>query len=122
MQEKWHMLTGIETVRGWCTEHKAPIFWTIGKEWRKAISTVADLQNNGRRTDTEVQQALQALASIDPAVLNDDSLISSALLDVIGTKYNAVFSESRDFIITRAKLKLGNDMSAWEASDLSAVQ
>ena len=122
LQEKWHMLTGIETVRGWCTEHKAPIFWTIGKEWRKAISTVADLQNNGRRTDTEVQQALQALASIDPAVLNDDSLISSALLDVIGTKYNAVFSESRDDIITRAKLKLGNDMSAWEASDLSAVQ
>ena len=122
LQEKWHMLTGIETVRGWCTEHKAPIFWIIGREWRKAISTVADLQNNVRRTDTEVQHALQALSSIDPASLNDDSIISSALLDVIGTKYSDVFAESRDFIITQAKLKLGNDMSAWEASDLSAVQ
>lgn len=120
--EKWRTLTGTDTVRAWCSQHKAPIFWIVGKQWRNAISTVVDIQNGDRRMDTEVQNALKALSTIDQNLLNDDSAITTAFLNVVGKKYESVFSESLDYIITQAKLKIGNDMSQWEAADLVTVQ
>lgn len=43
-------------------------------------------------------------------------------MNSIGANYRDIFEEKRPEIIAELKLKLGNDVSAWDVSDLITVQ
>ncbi len=122
LQETWHSLTGIETVREWCTTHEAPLLWVIPNDLHKAFTTLIDLQKQNHTIDSAVVSAINALHSMDNAILTDSSTIKTAFLSTVGTEYMDIWSTDHTALPAKAKMKLGNDMSEWSISDLSALQ
>lgn len=119
---KWTMLTGEESVKSWCVAHAAPILWIVPREHRQAIATVRNVQQRIREYDDAVQTALRQLDEMDARLLTDDRRIEEALLDVVGAQYAEIWREQREVLLSRARQKLGADMSGWDAADLSALQ
>jgi len=113
LQERWKSLTNEETVKSWCATHGAPLPWIVPRDFRKVISTVIDVQKNNRTLDQNVQNAILALNTMDTTILTDDRKIAEAPLDT---------KRDRNTILTKAKIKLGNDMSAWDTADLVTLQ
>ena len=124
LQERWRMLTGEETVRSWCKTHNAPILWIVKRDLQKAIDTLMDVQNGARTVNQSVVSAMEALSNIDPTLLTDDNKIAAALLQTIGEEYRPILEDDRDraTVMAKAKMKLGNDMSAWTSVELSSIQ
>ena len=124
LKERWRMLSGEETVRSWCKTHNAPLLWIVTRDLQKAIDTLIDVQNGARTVNQSVVNAIEVLNHIDPALLTDDKKIAAALLETIGEEYRPILEDERDraTVMTKAKMKLGNDMSAWTSAELSALQ
>ena len=119
----WESVTGKESVKAWCDSFSTPIFWVIPKELRKPIHTVIDLQS-GITTprDTEVIAAIDALQNEKARVLTDAQKVYAALYETIGSEYVTYFKVHRPELLARLKLSHGNDMSTWEAPELSRLQ
>lgn len=122
LQERWVSLTGKERVKDWCTDHGTPIMWIVDRELRSALTAVIDTQNGKTVLDEDVQKAIQTLNPANSAVFTDDKLIAEAFVKTVGTEYREILTSERASIMTQAKLKLGNDMSAWDLTELSIFQ
>lgn len=124
LKECWLSLVGseCESIKKWCAVHNAPIFWIIAKELREAFTTVAKVLNDQRTVDSDVQSAITLLETMDHSILTDDSVIFEALLKVLGEEYTQTFSKERMQIMAKAKMKLGNDMSNWDITELNTFR
>ena len=122
LQETWKTITGIETVKDWCTTYEVPIMWVIPTEMQKMISTIIDVQKNNHTVNTTVVNALNYLKSMDTSLLNDKNKIETAFLTTVGEEYMDIWITEHSSIIAKAKMKFGNDMSTWSFSDLSSLQ
>lgn len=122
LQETWKMLTGIDTVKEWCTAFDVPIQWIIPNELQKPIQTLLDVQKHNHTADSVVVHAIQALKNMDSSILHDRDKIEAAFLGAVGNEYLDIWNEEHTAIINRAKLKLGNDMSTWYIAELRALQ
>lgn len=121
LKERWLSVVGSEcgSVKKWCSIHNAPIYWIVAKEQRDAFTTLTKVQNDQRTMDTDVMTAINILDTMDHSILTDDAIISEALLKVLGDEYAQIFSEDRIQIMAKAKMKLGNDMSNWDITELN---
>lgn len=122
LQERWVSLTGKETVKAWCSDHGAPLLWLVDRDVKKALTAVIAVQRNNRVLDQDVQGAIATLATMDSAILTDDQKIADAFLTLVGNEYAQLFREAGPSILAQAKMKIGNDMSTWDTSDLSTLQ
>lgn len=122
LQETWRSITGIDTVREWCTAHEVPLMWIVPKELQKSFTTLLDVQRKNQTVDTAVVAAINDLRNMDNGILTDDSKIGTAFLAMVGSEYVDIWNAERTALITKAKMKFGNDMSAWSIADLSALQ
>ena len=120
--ETWRSLTAKDSVRAWCADHNAPLLWLVKKDEKKAIETLISVQLNHSALDQNVQSATAALKAMDLALLTDDATIAAAFMKVIGDEYAEIYNTDGALILSRAKLKLGNDMSTWDTYDLSTLQ
>ncbi len=120
--ERWKTLSGTETVKVWSNARGIPLRWVVPKDAVKAISTLIAVQNGERTLDQDVLAAINMLDTMDNTVLTDRAAAERAFMDAIGSDYKDVFEEKRDEIVARLKLKLGNDVSGWGATDLTTVQ
>jgi hypothetical protein len=59
---------------------------------------------------------------MDTEILSNDQLIIDSLMNTVGQEYKDIFKAEHDQLIAKAKLQLGNDMSAWEINDLKVFQ
>mgnify|MGYP002622978473 CR=1 FL=1 len=119
---KWNTLTGEDTVKAWCVTHKAPIRWVIPKECEKTIVTLMEVQQDRRVLDQHVVEAINALESLDVALVCDEQVIEDGLLLSIGKENKEVWREDKETILSRARQKLGADMSQWGIPELNAVR
>lgn len=119
---KWTMLTGEDTVKAWCVTRKAPIRWIIPKEYTKAFGTLIDVQQGSRVLDQHVIEAINALNSIDVAIVCDDQTIENELISTIGKEYKEIWQEQKESLLSKARQKLGADMSLWDIHELNAVR
>lgn len=123
LKEQWVIVTGKESVKAWCDSFSTPIFWVIPKELRKPIHTVIDLQSGiFTPRDTEVIAAIDALQSEKARVLTDTQKVYAALYETVGSDYVTYFKVHRPELLAKLKLSHGNDMSTWEAPELSRLQ
>ena len=122
LEERWKTLTGTETVKAWSNAHGIPLLWIVSKDNAKAIRTLISVQNKERTLDQDVLRAIAVLDSMDSSLLTDNSKAEKAFMDAIGEDYKAIFTEKKAEVLAELKLKLGNDVSAWEISDLITVQ
>ena len=122
LQETWRSVSGIDTVREWCTAHEAPLMWIVPKDLQKALRTLLDVQRKNQTIDTAVVEAINELRNMDNSILTDNAKIEAAFLAMVGPEYMEIWNSERNMLLTRAKMQLGNDMSAWSTSDLSALQ
>ena len=122
LQETWKSITGIETVKEWCTTYEAPIMWIIPKELQKTISTLIDVQKKNHTINAAVVSAVNSLRNMDTSILNDKSKVDNAFLSTVGDEYADIWNAEHTTIVAKAKMKLGNDMSAWAITDLSSLQ
>ena len=122
LQETWKSITGIETVKEWCTTYEAPISWIIPRDLQKAIDTLLDVQKQNHTVNTAVVAAINSLRNADTAILTNRSRIETAFLSTVGDEYADIWMSDHSSIIAKAKMKFGNDMSAWSITDLSALQ
>ena len=122
LQETWKSVTGIETVKEWCTTYEAPIMWIIPKELQKTISTLIDVQKKNHTVNAAVVAAVNSLRNMDTSILNDKSKVDEAFLSTVGDDYADIWNAEHTTIVAKAKMKLGNDMSAWAITDLSSLQ
>ncbi len=122
LQETWRSITGIETVKEWCTTYEAPILWIIPKELLKTISTLIDVQKSNHTVNASVVAAVNALRNMDTSLLNDKSKVEKAFLSTVGDEYVDIWMSEHVSIIAKAKMKFGNDMSTWSTTDLSSLQ
>ena len=120
--ERWRTLSGTETVKAWSNAHGIPLLWVIPKDSAKAISTLISVQNNERTLDQDVVNAINVLDSMDHSILTDDKKAEEMFMKAIGDEYHDIYLEKKNEILTDLKLKLGNDVSAWIASDIVNVQ
>lgn len=122
LQETWRSITGIVTVREWCTAHEVPLMWIVPKELQKAFATLLDVQRKNQTVDTAVVAAINDLQNMDNSILTEDSKIEAAFLAMVGSEYVDIWNAERTALLTKAKMQFGNDMSAWSIADLSALQ
>ena len=122
LQETWKSITGIDSIREWCTVHEAPLMWIIPKDLQKAFSTLLDVQKKNLTVDAAVVDAINDLRNMDNAILTDSAKIDSAFLTMVGSEYVEIWKAERTVLLTKAKMQFGNDMSTWSISDLSALQ
>lgn len=122
LQEIWKTLTGIDTVKEWCTAFEVPLLWIIPKDMQKHIRTLLDVQKQNHTVDTAVVAAINALQNMDSSAINDKAKIEATFLATVGVEYMDIWNAEHSTIISKAKMKLGNDMSAWDFSDLSTLQ
>lgn len=120
--ERWVTMTGKETVRDWCADHNAPLLWLVSKEERKALTTLINVQKSQRTLDQDVISALSVLKAMDLSILTDDKLIIDAFLKTVGQEYREIFEAEHAQILAKAKMQLGNDMSAWDVDGLRTIQ
>lgn len=120
--ERWQTVSGSETIKKWCVEHGAPIFWIVTKEQGIAFSTIVKVQKNQRTMDSDVLNAINVLDTMESSILNDDCIIFDSLLQIVGKEYKDIFLAERDQVLAKAKMQLGNDMSDWNAADLTVLQ
>ena len=122
LQETWRSISGIDTVREWCTKHETPLMWIIQKDLQKAFSTLLDVQKKNHTVDTAVVSAINALRNMDNSILTDSKKIEDAFLKTVGTEYMDIWNSERTSILAKAKIQFGNDMSTWSIADLSSLQ
>ena len=122
LQETWKSVSGIDTVREWCTTHEAPLMWIVPKDLQKAFATLLDVQRKNQTIDTAVVAAINELRTMDVGILTDTSKIEAAFLAVVGSEYVDIWNSERTALLTKAKMQFGNDMSAWSIGDLTALQ
>lgn len=122
LQETWRSITGIDTVREWCTAHEVPLMWIVPKELQKAFTTLLDVQRKNQTVDIAVVAAINDLRNMDNSILTDGSKIEAAFLAMVGSEYVDIWNAERTALLTKAKMQFGNDMSAWSIADLSALQ
>ncbi len=120
--ERWKTLSSTETVNVWSNERGIPLLWVVPKNTQKAIRTLIAVQNDERALDQDVLAAINVLDTMDHTILTDNAAAEQAFMNAIGTNYRDIFEERRIEIIAELKFKLGNDVSAWEVSDLITVQ
>lgn len=120
--ERWRTLSGTETVKAWSNTQGIPLLWVIPKDSAKAILTLISVQNNERTLDQDVINAINVLDSMDHSILTDDKKAEEMFMKAIGDEYHDIYLEKKNEILTDLKLKLGNDVSAWTASDIVNVQ
>ena len=122
LKTQWGIVSGVETVKEWCTKHSAPLLWIVPKESRKALETVVNVLENRRTLDQDVCNALTLLKQMDAKLFSDDQRIIDSLVDIVGQEYKDIFEAEHDQLIIDAKLQLGNDMSAWDINKLQVFQ
>lgn len=71
-----------------------------------------------------IQRSLlqDALQNEKARVLTDAQKVYAALYETIGSEYVTYFKVHRPELLARLKLSHGNDMSTWEAPELSRLQ
>lgn len=72
--------------------------------------------------DTEVIAAIDALQNEKARVLTDAQKVYAALYETVGSEYVTYFKVHRPELLAKLKLSHGNDMSTWEAPELSRLQ
>lgn len=92
LQETWKSITGIETVKEWCTTYEAPIMWIIPKELQKTISTLIDVQKKNHTINAAVVAAVTSLRNMDTSILNDKSKVDDAFLSTVGDEYADIWN------------------------------
>lgn len=122
LQETWRSISGIDTIREWCTQYEAPLLWIIHKDLQKAFSTLLDVQKKNHTVDAAVVVAITALRSMDNSILTDSTKVEAAFLATVGTEYADIWNTERTAILAKAKIQFGNDMSMWSIADLSSLQ
>ena len=122
LQERWRTLSGQESVRDWCKVHGVPLLWIVGKNEQKALETVIEVQNSSRTLDQNVQNALSVLNAMDASIFTDEAKIAAAFLETVGQEYKTVLAGDAALVMAQAKMKLGNDLSTWNITDLAALQ
>lgn len=122
LKETWKSITGLETVKEWCTAYEAPILWIIPNELQKAVTTLIDVQKGNHTVDTAVISAINSLQNMDSSILTDRAKVEAAFLATVGNEYEDIWSSEHSSIIAKAKMKFGNDMSNWSITDLSSLQ
>ena len=122
LQETWHSISGYESVRDWCATHEVPLMWIIPKYLQKDFETLLDVQRKNQTVDTAVVTAINALQSMDNAILTDIEKIQDAFLSMVGTEYLEIWNTERMALLTKAKMQFGNDMSLWAITELTALQ
>ena len=120
--ERWKTLSSTATVKAWSNERGIPLLWVVPKSASKAIRILIAVQNDERALDQDVLAAINVLDTMDHTILTDNVTAEQAFMDAIGANYRDIFEEQRREIIAELKLKLGNDVSAWDVSDLITVQ
>jgi hypothetical protein len=96
--------------------------WIVPKDMQKAFATLIDVQQNGWAADSAVVNALTLLRIMDGSILSDDAKIKNAFLAIVGIEYADIWQSERSMLLTKAKIRIGNDMSAWATADLSVLQ
>lgn len=119
---KWNTLSGEDTVKAWCVTHKVPIRWVIPKEYEKAIVTLIEVQQDKRVLDQHVVEAINVLNTIDVALICDDRVIEEELLSSIGKENKELWREEKEVFLSKARQKLGADMSDWGIHELNTVR
>ena len=122
LKERWFILTGEDSVKNWCKTHSVPLLWILERDQQKAVRTLIEVQNGERTLDQNVQFALETLGTMDTSILTDNARIEKAFIETVGEEYRSIYEEERDVLIAQAKMKFGNDMSAWNISDLAVLQ
>ena len=120
--ECWKTLSSTETVKAWSNARGIPLLWVVPKNASKAIRTLIAVQNDERALDQDVLAAINVLDTMDHAILTDDAAAEQAFMNAVGANYRDTFEAQRKEIIAELKLKLGNNVSAWDVSDLITVQ
>ena len=120
--ERWKTLSSTETVKAWSNARGIPLLWVVPKNASKAIRTLIAVQNDERALDQDVLAAINVLDTMDHAILTDDAAAEQAFMNAVGANYRDTFEAQRKEIIAELKLKLGNNVSAWDVSDLITVQ
>lgn len=122
LQETWKALTGIETVKDWCTTYEVPLMWIIPNELQKTFITLIDVQKKNYTVDTAVVAAINSLRNMDNSILTNKEKIETAFLATVGTEYMDIWHYEHYALIAKAKIKFGNNMSTWSITDLSSLQ
>ncbi len=122
LQETWRSISGIDTVREWCTAHEVPLMWIVPKDLQKAFTTLLDVQKKNQTVDSAVVAAINDLRNMDNTILTDGGKIEAAFLAMVGSEYVEIWNAERTALLTKAKMQFGNDMSTWSIADLSALQ
>ena len=122
LQETWRSISGIDTIREWCTAHEVPLMWIIPKDLQKSFATLLDVQRKNHTVDTAVVAAINDLRNMDNSILTDNSKIAAVFLAMVGSEYVDIWNAERTALLTKAKMQFGNDMSVWSIADLSALQ
>ena len=81
-----------------------------------------DVQRKNYTADNAVVSAIHDLQTMDVSLLTNQAKIEDTFLAVIGKEYADIWNSDRDSLIAETKLKIGNDMSTWIASDLAVLQ
>lgn len=59
---------------------------------------------------------------MDTSILTNDQKIADAFMGIVGVEYAQLFQENGPAILAQAKMRIGNDMSSWDTSDLPTLQ
>lgn len=122
LQETWRSLSGMDSVKDWCTKYAIPLLWVVPKECQTAFETLVNMQKKDFVVDTAVVSAINVLKSMDAAILTEQVLMEQAFMALVGEEYQSLWDENRGAIVMDAKMKIGNDMSSWSTADLRTVQ
>ena len=122
LQETWETVSGTKSIKDWCNNYGVPLMWIAPKEYRKAFSTILDVQRRNYVVENSVIDAINALREKDTSMLTDPNKIDNVFISLIGQEYRAMWAENRANIINTVKLQIGNDMSNWSTADLTELQ
>lgn len=122
LKARWRQISREETVKDWCKTHDAPLLWIVKRQEQQAIRTLIEVQNGSRTLDQYVCSAITILSGMDTAIFTDDKKISAAFLATVGEEYREILESDRAAVMAQAKLKIGNDISAWAITDLAVLQ
>ena len=113
LQESWVTMTGEQSVKDWCNKYGVPLLWIVPKDLQKAFSTLIDVQKKNHTVDSAVVAAINAINGMDASLLTSPEKIETAFISLVGQEYKDIWNSDRVALITKTKLKIGNDMSAW---------
>lgn len=123
LQQAWEKCSGTESISAWCKKYTTPIQWVAPIEDSYHFRILKSVQDSKSVDSIQLNNALVFFKNEKLSYLQDAVQIQKRFFVQIGDEYQEIFSENKDLLLSKIRIKFGAEVYIWEykAREISII-